>query len=564
MPGGLLQLAAVGAEIELLIGNPQMTHFKMVYKRYSNFATEPIEIELNGSSDLQFENGVILQTTVDRHADLLSNMFLLIDLPDIYSGYSVSSDATKPNIGYRFQWIKELGTRIIDYIELSIGGQLIERLEGDWIQLWHEMFADDGVDIRVFQEMTGNVTEVYDPANSPDALGVYPTATLDPAMNDDPELQSSNPNSPLNNPYLRSASIRGRTLYIPLHFWFSRNSGASLPLVALQNHEVQIKLRLRPLRELYTIVDTAPSSSTYGQRVVPDSNRAEHSIQTFVPVGSTIELQRKNMQNQTSGDFRRTDEDGSPARLYVHPRLLCTYVFLDDVEQKRFATTTHQYLIERVDYRVQNSISNRYLFDLKLNHPVKYIVWYAQHDDVYLRNDWSNYSNWKTPGYAPYTLRAYQPQWGEAVNKRVGQPTDTIATLPVRELQRNAESTSQLLSKFDYPLTEKHILKEATLMFNGFELFSVAKAPFFDQIQPFQHKHKRARKGVYSYSFALQPRAFQPSGACDMSRVKLIQLQVTTQEKASDDTSHYNLHVFAVHYNVLHIMGGMAGLAYAN
>ena len=96
MPGGLLQLAAVGAEIELLIGNPQMTHFKMVYKRYSNFATEPIEIELNGSSDLQFENGVILQTTVDRHADLLSNMFLLIDVPDIYSGYSVSLDATKP------------------------------------------------------------------------------------------------------------------------------------------------------------------------------------------------------------------------------------------------------------------------------------------------------------------------------------------------------------------------------------------------------------------------------------------------------------------------------------
>lgn len=117
---------------------------------------------------------------------------------------------------------------------------------------------------------------------------------------------------------------------------------------------------------------------------------------------------------------------------------------------------------------------------------------------------------------------------------------------------------------FDYPLSEKHILKEALLQFNGIELFGIQPAHFFNHTQSYQHRLKSSREGVYSYSFALAPRFFQPSGACDMSRVKKVNLQIETQPKTSTDDFKYNLHVVAVQYNVLEIMGGMAGLQYAN
>ena len=564
MPGGLIQLAAVGAEMENLIGNPQMTHFKMVYKRYSNFAMEPIELALNGAQDLPFDDGITVSCHVDRHADLLSNMYLLVDLPDIYSGYHVSADpATTPNMGHRFQWIQELGTRMVEYVDLTIGGQLIQRLQGEWIQLWHEMYADEAVNLNVFQQMVGNTPEMHDPASTYGANGVYPTATLDPAMDEDPELSTSNITSGVANPYLRTASIRGRTLHIPLNFWFARNSGMALPLVALQQHEVQIYVRFRPLKELYTVIDTNSTSPTYGQRIAPRQSQPEHRINTFVPIGRTYEDQRKVMQNNEGGDFRRIGDEANTNHLYLQPRLLCTYIFLDDAEQKRFATTSHKYLIEREDYRKETGVYSQYQYDLHLNHPVKTLVWYLQHDDVHTRNDWANYTNWKTR-HDPSALISYHPEWGEKVAKRTGDGGDALEDMALCFPQRQPAGIRSRLTKFDYPNTEPHILVEGTLLFNGIELKSIQTADYYHDLQHYQHQLKHQHDGVYSYSFALHPRTVQPSGACDMSRVKQVQLQVTTQDKQSNDASKYNLHVVAVQYNVLDIMGGMAGLQYAN
>ena len=566
MPGGLIQLAAVGAEMVNLIGNPQMTHFKMVYKRYSNFAMEPIELTLNGSPDLFYEDGIILSCKIDRHADLLSNMYLVVDLPDIYSGYMLSIDPLLyPTLGYRFQWIKELGTRMIDYVELYIGSQLIQKLNGDWIQLWHEMYSDESIDIATFNHMTGNTPDMHSPATTPQANGVYPTATLDPLFSTDPELTTSNEDSTITNPYLRVASIRGRTLYIPLHFWFSRKSGLALPLVALQQHEVHVNIRLRPLKELYTVIDTDSTSPTYCKRVPPQINRVDQHIYSFVPVGQTTQDQRKHMQNNAGQNFRRSSAEDTTNTLYIHPRLLCTYIFLDETEQKRFATTTHKYLIEREEYRLETGIANTYIYNLHLNHPVKTLIWYLQHEDVITRNDWENYLNWKS-STPPFALLAYQPKWGERVSRRTGDVGNDLESLPLPFTTRQPGTAGavQPLSKFDYPLIEKHIMKEALVQLNGIELFCIQPAHYFNYIQSYQHHMKNLREGVYSYNFALSPRSLQPSGACDMSRVKKVNLQISTQPKTSDADYKYNLHVIAIQYNVLEIMGGMAGLQYAN
>ena len=565
MPGGLIQLAAVGAEMNNLIGNPQMTHFKMVYKRYSNFAMEPIELALNGAQDLPFDDGITVSCHIDRHADLVSNMYLLVDLPDIYSGYHVSEDpASTPNMGYRFQWIEELGTRMIDHVDLTIGGQLIQRLRGEWIQLWHEMYAEEAVNTDAFQQMVGNTPDMHDPASADGAGGVYPTATLDPAMDEDPELGTSNIASGVANPYLRTASIRGRTLHVPLSFWFTRNTGMALPLVALQQHEVQLHVRFRPLKELYTVIDTNSASPTFGQRIAPRQSQLGHLINTFVPTGRTYTDQRSNMQNSVGGDFRRVGEEASTNYLYMQPRVLCTYIFLDDAERKRFATTTHKYLIEQEEYRKETGVYGQYQYDLHLNHPVKTLVWYLQHDDVDLRNDWANYTNWKSQK-DPAALVSYQPEWGERVVKRTGDGGDPQEDMALCFPQRQPVGIWPRLTKFDYPHTEQHILVAGTLLFNGIELKSIQTAGYYHDVQHYQHQLKHQHAGVYSYSFALRPRtAPAPSGACDMSRVKQVQLQVTTQDKHASDASKYDLHVVAVQYNVLEIMGGMAGLQYAN
>lgn len=564
MPGGLLILAAVGSESLNLIGNPQLTFFKMVYKHHTNFATEPIELALDGTPELDFENGPLLKCVVNRHADLLSHMYLLVDIPDIYSGYDTTIE---PNMGYQFQWIQQLGTQMIDHVDLFIGGQLIQRLQGNYIQLWHELYSPNGKDISLFQRMSGNTVEMYNPSDSVWMKGIYPTSTLDPSLSTDPEIQTSiTPSSNISNPYYRTASIRGRTLYIPLPFWFSQNSGQALPLVALQKNETQIQIQFRPLRELYRVRDTDHSSITFGSHIAPQLNNPKQNINSFIPSsGKNAVEQRSNMQNQNGVSFKKTNISSRNQKLNINPRLLCTYVFLDEKEQQRFATTNHKYLIEKMDYQQEGGIYNTTTFPLQLRHPTKSIIWFLQNEDVSSRNDWSNYTNWKTSfGTPPFSLSAYVPEYGEDISQIVGETTDSITNIPIHFSQYHPTNAQNIMTKFDYPNTEQHILKEATILLNGIELFTTRKAFFFEYLQAYEHEYKRSVPGVYSYSFSLLPRQFQPSGSCDMSRVKQAQLQIVTQDTNTDAVLKYSLNVISVHYNVLEIMGGMGHLEYAD
>jgi hypothetical protein len=564
MPAALMILAAVGSESQNLIGNPQLTFFKMVYKHYANFATEPIELALEGTPDIDFSKGPTVRCTIDRNADLLSHMYLLVDIPDIYSGYD---ESIVPNLGYQFQWIRELGSQMIKSVSLSIGGLTVQKLQGNFIQLWHELYSPTNKNLDVFQHMSGNVPDMYDPAQSQYAKGVYPTSTLDPTLTDDPELTvPALPNTAdIANPYLRTASVRGRTLYIPLPFWFSQNSGQALPLVALQKNDTTVTIEFRPLRELYRVRDTNAASPTYGQHIAPELTNAKHNINSFVSaVAGGVDGQRSSVSARQGNNLQQTDISARNQKLNVNPRLLCTYVFLDEKERTRFATTNHKYLIEKYDYLREGGIYNTTLQKMHLNHPTKSILWFLQHEDAPLRNDWSNYTNWKTyGGKAPaYSLGAYVPEEGEEVHQITGDATDTI---PIRFPRcRPTGSASTFLTKFDYPATERHILKEGTLLLNGIELFTTRHSDFFEYVQAYEHEHKRSVPGVYSYSFALLPRQFQPSGACDMSRVQQTDLKLVTQTQNTDDMLKYVLQVISVHYNVLDIMGGMGHLEYAD
>ncbi len=546
MAGGELVLRAVGSQSVNFIGNPQLTFFKIVYKRYAHFSTEPIQVSLDGIHELDFDKGPTLTCTIARHGDLLSNMYLQVDIPDIYSGYD-----TDNNLGYQFQWIQELGAQMIQTVELSIGGTIIQKLTGSYIQLWHELYSPEDKNINVYYKMTGNTVDMFNPASSPWAKGIYPTSTLDPSLHTDPEIVSTEPLSKIDNPYYKTASINGRTLNIPLPFWFSLNSGQSLPLISLQKHEVQISIQFRPLKELYRVRDTDESSATFTQHIAPQQTNLKHHIQSFLSNTS-----RAGMQGKENLSFSQTNLTTANHRLYINPRLLCTYVLLDKKERNRFAATNHKYLIEQVYTQTDSFDTNTYHYPLQLNNPTKYIIWYLQHEDVHTRNDWSNYSNWKTSfGVPPYALSAYVPTTNEDIK-------DYIHNVSLQFSKYNPTQFQNVVSKFDYPNLERNILKKASILFDGNEIFDQRENEFFQYIQPYEHRYKKSVQGVYTYSFSLLPRQFQPSGACDMATVQHPQLHIVTQD--CDSSFKYNIHVISVSYNVLEIIGGLGSLQYAN
>lgn len=210
MGGGLMQLVAYGAQDIYLTGNPQITFFKIVYRRHTNFSIESIQQTLQGT--VQFDNRVTC--IVSRNADLAWKMYLEIDLPAISKA------------GGTVAWTRNIGNSMINDIDIEIGGQRIDRHYGDWLNIWNELTQTaehaDGYDV-----MIGNTTALT----------------------------------------TQSASLAATRLYVPLMFWFNRHPGLALPLIALQYHEVKLNIEFKPFSALHSTddggaVDSVPTTFT--------------------------------------------------------------------------------------------------------------------------------------------------------------------------------------------------------------------------------------------------------------------------------------------------------------
>jgi hypothetical protein len=227
MGGGLLNLISKGSEDIILTGNPDISFFKHVYKKYSNYGSQYFRIDYTGLRSLSYKNDTVIEFTVPRHADLLGDTYFVVNLPDIYSQPPIHNNKYCP----KFKWIRDIGYNMIKRVTISIGGQKINDYSGEYfINLRdREYYSDKREKIN---EMTGNIPELYDPSSTYN--GVYPNA-----------FKSTN----------FEPSIRGRKLYIPIDCWFGHDSHMHLPLVSLQYHEVNIRIELRPINELYVVAN---------------------------------------------------------------------------------------------------------------------------------------------------------------------------------------------------------------------------------------------------------------------------------------------------------------------
>ena len=272
-----MQLVAYGAQDIYLTGNPQITFFKVVYRRHTNFSMESIKQTFDGT--VGFGNTV--SATISRNGDLVHRMYVEWS-PLLFQGTN--------NIGHA---CANMGNALIKEVEIEIGGQLIDKHYGHWLTTWTDLTESN----------THGTSR--QPTTNTGGEGTSLSGTKLQMMSYNHQGFSAN----------GTQSVAPASAFIPLQFWFCRNPGLALPLIALQYHEVKVKI------------------------LFPNGTDLTTNNQTF-----------------------------SPCKLW------CDYIYLDTDERRRFAQVSHEYLIEQLQFQKQSS-GTATKTDLNFNHPVKELIW---------------------------------------------------------------------------------------------------------------------------------------------------------------------------------------------
>lgn len=472
-----MQLVAYGAQDVYLTGKPQITFFRLVTRRYTNFAMEAIEQTFNGQPTF----GRKVTCTISRNGDLAHRMLLEIDLSvspsslaeDLLGSGSITVNTAggtssvsrwSADNGGNIQlsaaavdsgeWIQRkanrlqaarLGHLMIEKLEIEIGGQIIDTHYGEWMDMWAQLTHSEEQWTKLTRMINGSLAELDECATG--------------------------------------ANTQAK-LYVPLQFWFNCNPGLALPLIALQYHEVKLH----------------------------------------------VYFQSKACLNRV-GDF--SDVSLDQVLLYVN------YIYLDTDERRRFASQSHEYLIEQLQMNGPTSVAatNQHAnINLNFNHPVKELIWRVQ-----------NIADEDTFNYWPTTFNANTLSNDTSLNQRA----------------------------------HNEFIERAKLQLNGTDRFSAREGSYFRCVQPYEHhtgghrqNPREATGGFYMYSFALRPEEHQPSGTCNFSRLDSATLQLdmndlsVTSVSGTDGATPINqakeVVVYARNYNILRIMSGMGGLAFSN
>jgi hypothetical protein len=493
MGGGLMQLVAYGAQDIYLTGNPQITFFKVVYRRHTNFAMECIQQTLNGATAIAAAAGSST-ATISRNGDLVSKLYVRCD-----QGTTTATAIS--------------GDNLITDVELEIGGQRIDKHTQEWLKMWVELTTPESKTAG-YKYMSGGYSNI---------LGSCATVAL--------------------------GGTAQESLYVPLQFWFCRNPGLALPLIALQYHEVKVKFNW-----------------TAGASVSRDDSTV---------VTPTVEL-------------------------------WADYIYLDTDERRRFAQVSHEYLIEQLQYQTESADNTS--FKLNFNHPVKEMLWTADatsgtewaaqkaklqlngHDRFaeqareyfQIRQPYDHHTS--VPGFNIKEIekpRLLNPPVDTGVTSHHSGSTSGQTAVDIETTTITYAANSNIVTAGwqvgDIFSVELEAASAAAAPAGGLHMVTAIAAAVIT-IAPGlsdkpvdgdamtitrvasctrpQSRCSSLAKNISVYSFALKPEEHQPSGTCNFSRIDNAKLNFNTTCRV--DT------IYAVNYNVLRIMSGMGGLAYSN
>jgi len=450
MSGGLMQLVAYGAQDIYLTGQPEITFFKSMHRRHTNFAMESIQQTFTGNADF----GKKVTVTIARSGDLIHRVYLQVELPEITPTVSGC-------------WTNEVGHHLIRCVELEVGGQTIDKQYGDFLQIWSAITVPASLR-TTYNKMIGMTKQLCE----------YSTETK--------------PNI---------------TLYIPLQFYFCCNAGQSIPLIALQYHEVKINVEFRSIELLWCSAD-----------------------------GSLDDAVRRQSFNDCA--------------------LWVDYIYLDTDERRRFAQVSHEYLIEQLQTSGDESInttSNK--IRLNFNHPCKELLWVVQkdshigHPGAEVSNQWSNYQldafDIVNQEFSMYDGELYGTDTGNfstthgvTVGARDGNPVLTA------KLQLNGHDRFAVREGSYFNLVQAWQSHTAGPASEGINIYSFALKP--EEQQPSSCVNfSRIDNAVLMMN--VHPGTF-----------------IAVQLDSQTSVTQARVRIYTKNYNVFRIMNGMGGTAYAN
>lgn len=450
MAGGLLQLIAKGIIDAYLTEDPQITFFKKIYRRHTNFAIE--SIPQNFSSIPNF--GETVSCILSKSGDLIGEIFLYIELPFI------------PKTKNKVAWVPYIGYAIIKDITISIGDKQIDKQYGEWLYIWSQLTD------KKINKIIGNVPILYD------------------FTNEKPSYK----------------------LYIPLQFWFCKNNGLALPILAL-NDDIKITITLRKLEEVLII---GPTNSIKIKEDIIPFNEGDYLIQGE-NIGYMIDydyITNKLYYNKLKGTFdnkkiyNQKDEYVKPNGIeenepiiniklkITNSYLYVNYIYLDTEERNKFLNSKIEYLIEQIQYNEMNIDSPNIKQKITLKNPIKAYYWIIQLDK-FKKFDLFNFTNsfYKTG----------------------------------------------------------NLLRDAKLILNGFDRFNQRDVSYFNLIQSFQHHKKGADIGINVFSPSINPEEHQPSSTINMSKIDDI-VMIMHLDPIINKNDPAKIRSYAIGYNILRIL----------
>ena len=552
MPGGLMQLVAYGAQDIYLTGNPQITFFKVVYRRHTNFSMESIKQVFEGDADYGNE----VTCTIARNGDLVHRMYLEHDAT---LTHELAHDNAQVNLVERY------GDSLIKSCEIEIGGQLIDRHTSMWNRVYSDLTEfnpsgyilnstenpDNGINSSLVNLMKGNGAGYN--------TGPYNSSTNTSGVGDGNIVNGfTYRRGETSVPSAVYAKITVNKIFLPLNFWFNRNPGLALPLIALQYHEVKIRMEFESDDRL----------ARYSGSGISYANTPDHK--------GAIPL--------------RGDNGGPDTKMEGNFDLWCDYIYLDTDERRRFAQVSHEYLIDQLQIKTTTLSEATEKIKLNFNHPVKELIW-TMRNETLVSNQGSDSGLGGRHGHVTAGGDGGSIYNGSSLGAIPGQHRGDSHSGPV--------SLDEMGGNWKLKL-------------NGKERFKSRDTKYFTRTQVWQHhtgyggipimntstiylnysegNEKVGGDSIAVYSFALKPEEHQPSGTCNFSRIDSAELIGTNIQgftriiKTGGSDGRLGLHelpanahltsvptannvkmtIFAVNYNVLRIMSGMGGLAYSN
>jgi hypothetical protein len=510
MTGALIQLVAYGIDNLYLTHDPQITYFKVVYRRHTNFTSEHIPQPFINQPNFGKKSTCILA----KNADLIGKSYIVVTLPKVQ---------TVGNTQAKFAWVKKIGFAIIKTIEIEINGKIIDTHYGEWLNLWAELTGElTNGKSRGFKKLIGDVDEL---TNYTDTKDEY-------------------------------------ILRIPLQFWFCKSSTNAIPIISLQYCDIKINVEFQDALNCYylspshyikcrdDIVNFIPNEyieqningviasgifmyydtnykRLYYQKItneklisIPVSNdfdTSQNNITTInslllSPQGLKYSIVGKTSGYSTYAEFNNktiTQTNSSIRNIdLVNAYLLVTYYYIDEDERYKFTQSKHDYLIEQLFFTPNIPIDNiNFSGQIIVNQPCKFMVWIAQMNYIYNSLDYYNY-------------------------------TDTY--------DKN---------------NEKSLITEQTITLNGNQRIKMRDSTYFDTIQKHIHTKTTTSTGINMYSFALYPFIIQPSGTCNMSQFDDVKIQLKLSSTVNIN-NNANFRAYCLCSNIFRISNGYAGMVF--